>query len=214
MVREIEVSGNSKEEAIELAKTKLNYQEGEEIEVEVIEEGTTGFLGFGARETRFKVKIFEDVVSKIRTYLEKIMEVGNIHGKLMFQREDRNINIKIEGDDVAVLIGRRGQTMNALQYLLNIIANRISKNKVNIIVDVSGYRKIRKNSLHRLAGKLAEKVKKSGKNIELEPMFPYERKVIHLALKDDDSVYTYSKGEEPYRKVVISTREKEKAVNV
>jgi spoIIIJ-associated protein len=120
-------------------------------------------------------------------------------------KED-SINFNIRGNDLGILIGKHGQTLDALQYLTNLTANRDIDGKVRIVLDVEDYRQRRTDTLNRLAARLADSVKRRGEKVVLEPMSPNERKIIHMALQDDQRIITYSEGEEPYRKIVIALK--------
>ena len=121
-------------------------------------------------------------------------------------RKDEEIILKIHGDGIGVLIGKHGQTLDALQYLTNLAGNRGRKNGNRIILDAENYRERRRETLERLARNLADRVKRTRKKAMLEPMNPYERKIVHMSLQNDPAVTTYSEGEEPYRKVVIDLK--------
>ena len=211
VLREIESEGVTREEAIESALKQLNPGENEQYEVEVLEEGKGGFLGLiGGKPARVRVSICRDTVGEGRTFLEALMNLAEVDGDLDFNRQGKTLNVEVNGEDVGFLIGRRGQTLNAIQHLLNVIINKGNKERLRIRFNVAGYRQNREQALKELANKLASTVKNKGKKVELEPMRPYERRAIHVALKDDQEVSTYSKGEEPHRKVVITTKNKAK----
>ena len=124
-----------------------------------------------------------------------------------FAKEENGTMFKLHGDGLGVLIGKHGQTLDSLQYLTNLVANKHSKERIRIILDAENYRKRRQETLERLAKNLASKVKRNGIKAALEPMNPYERKLIHMSLQDDIKVITYSEGEEPYRRVIIALKE-------
>ena len=128
--------------------------------------------------------------------------------KIDTKLKDKQLSITISGDDMGIIIGKRGQTLDSLQYLVNLVVNKGNAPYVSITLDTENYRERRKETLESLAFNLAKKVKHTGKNIVLEPMNPYERRIIHSALQNDRYVTTYSEGEEPYRNVVIALKEK------
>ena len=121
-------------------------------------------------------------------------------------KEDGAVTFKLHGADMGILIGKHGQTLDALQYLTNLAANRDAEEKIKFVIDVEEYRRRRAETLTRLAQRLASKVKRMGEPVVLEPMTPHERKIIHMALQDDRRISTYSEGEEPNRKVVIALK--------
>ena len=121
-------------------------------------------------------------------------------------KADSTVTLKLHGPDMGILIGKHGQTLDALQYLTNLVANKNSSERIRIIIDVEDYRERRIETLSRLAVRLADKVKRNGERVVLEPMNPHERKIIHMALQNDRRITTLSEGEEPYRKVVIELK--------
>ncbi len=138
--------------------------------------------------------------------VKKILDMLDLSGEIEKESEEGQYKFNIVGGDLGLLIGRRGQTLEAMQFLVNLIVNKNSKEKTKIIIDVEGYRLRREKSLQDLARRLAEKARQDNKNVILEPMMPNERRIIHLALQDNPHVSTFSQGEEPLRKVVISPK--------
>lgn len=130
----------------------------------------------------------------------------NVMMEKFYDPEEEGVQFKLHGPGMGVLIGKHGQTLDSLQYLTNLVANKHTKERVRIIIDVEDYRKRRRETLVRLAERLADKVKRTGEKVALEPMNPYERKIIHMTLQNDRSLTTYSEGDEPYRKVVITLK--------
>ena len=120
-----------------------------------------------------------------------------------FDEENNNMNINLEGSEMGILIGKRGQTLDALQYLISLFVNKESESYIRVKLDTENYRARRKDTLENLAKNIAFKVKRSRRSVTLEPMNPYERRIIHSALQNDKYVATRSEGEEPYRKVVV-----------
>nr|WP_245527998.1 RNA-binding cell elongation regulator Jag/EloR [Ammonifex degensii] len=199
-------SGKTVEEAVKAALTELGVSE-EEVEVEVLEEPSRGILGlFGSRPAKVRVVRKPTPGEKAKALLEEILRVMSLEGKVHLKEDAESVSLEVEGENLGVLIGRRGETLNALQYLLGLAACRNSSVKKRVLLDVGGYRKKREETLRALALRLAEKAKKRGRNIVLEPMSPQERRVIHMALKGRDDIYTFSEGEEPFRKIVIAPR--------
>lgn len=139
-----------------------------------------------------------------KEFLEKVFNAMNMQVNIDAKQEGNEINIELSGDDMGVLIGKRGQTLDSLQYLTSLVVNKGTSEYIRVKVDTEDYRKRRKETLENLAKNLAYKVKRTKKPVSLEPMNPYERRVIHSALQNDKYVSTHSEGEEPYRKVVIT----------
>lgn len=198
----VEKSGKSVEEALRLALIDLEVSR-DQVEIEILEEGSKGFLGIGAKETRIRVTKKNDVIETARNFLSNILNQMSINAKLEIEQNDEVLSINMIGEDMAILIGKRGQTLDSLQYLVSLVVNKEREDYLRVVLDTENYRAKRKETLEALAEKLASKVKKSRKNVILEPMNPYERRIIHSALQNNPSVSTKSEGEEPYRKVII-----------
>lgn len=198
----VETTGKSVEEALRLAVIELGVTR-EDIDYEIVEEGAKGFLGFGAKNTRLKVFVKENAVDKAVQFLSQILNEMNIEAGITADMTEDSLSIIMEGQDMAILIGKRGQTLDSLQYLISLVVNKDRDEYVRVVLDTENYRAKRKETLENLAGKLAYKVKRSRKNVVLEPMNPYERRIIHSALQNNPFVSTKSEGDEPYRKVVI-----------
>ncbi|MCD4714552.1 MAG: protein jag [Clostridiales bacterium] len=198
----VEKTGKSVEEALRLALIDLEATR-EEVDYEIIEEGTKGFLGFGAKEFKIKVSKKNSVTDVARNFLESVLKEMNIMADLDIKQENETLSINMNGEDMAILIGKRGQTLDSLQYLISLVVNKGRDEYVRVVLDTENYRMKRKETLENLADKLAYKVKKTRKNVVLEPMNPYERRIIHSALQNNPNVSTKSEGDEPYRKVVI-----------
>ena len=198
----VEKSGKSVEEALRLALIDLEVSR-DQVEIEILEEGSKGFLGIGAKETRIRVTKKNDVIETARNFLSNILNQMSINAKLEIEQNDEVLSINMIGEDMAILIGKRGQTLDSLQYLVSLVVNKEREDYLRVVLDTENYRAKRKETLEALAEKLASKGKKSRKNVILEPMNPYERRIIHSALQNNPSVSTKSEGEEPYRKVII-----------
>ncbi|MBF4695440.1 RNA-binding cell elongation regulator Jag/EloR [Fusibacter ferrireducens] len=198
----VEKYGKSVEEALRLALIELDANR-DEVEYEIIEEGSKGFLGFGAKETKIRVSKKHNAADIAQTFLASMLSEMNISANITAELYDDNLSINMEGEDMAILIGKRGQTLDSLQYLISLVVNKNRDEYVRVVLDTENYRMKRKETLENLAGKLAFKVKKSRKNVILEPMNPYERRIIHSALQNNPFVSTKSEGDEPFRKVVI-----------
>lgn len=215
----IEKVGKTVEEAVVAALSELGVVR-EQVTFEVLEEPSKGFLGFiGGKPARVKVTvkdiIKEEVVCDVvktdastvaEEFLSSVLEKMHMNVKIDKAVEGDSVILNIRGADLGILIGKFGQTLDALQYLTNLAAHRDSEDRVRIVVDVEDYRKRRVDTLTRLAKRSAERVIANGEKVSLEPMSPHERKVIHLTLQDDRRVTTHSDGEEPFRRVIISLK--------
>lgn len=207
-MEEIIQKGKTVNDALETALQKLSTTE-DKVEVEVLEEGEDGFLGFiGGKDAKIKVLKTGDKHNKALKFMEKIIDRMdlNIKVKKIERKSDaEQITINLTGDNLGIVIGRRGKTLDALQYLTNLAINNPQDNDeyLRVILDAEGYRKRREETLRDLALRLGNKAKSKQERVELEPMPPHERKIIHSTLQDDSGVQTYSEGQDPYRKVVI-----------
>ncbi len=202
----VEGSGRNVEEAAEGALRELGVSR-DRVEIEVLEEPSRGFLGLlGGRPARVRVVLRETVSERARDFLEQVVGAMGVQASIVLEETDEEINIGLEGNQLGILIGRRGETLNALQYLLNLSANKDQAERKKIMLDVEGYRKKREATLVQLATKLAEKAKRRGRSVVLEPMNPQERRIIHTTLRGRDDIYTFSEGEEPFRKIIIAPR--------
>lgn len=155
-----------------------------------------------------KFVVSDEAVNKAKEFLQKIfaaMKVEVVMEKFI-NKNDGTVTFKLHGADMGILIGKHGQTLDSLQYLTNLVANKNNTERVRVIIDVENYRDRRVETLSRLASRLADKVKRTGERVALEPMNPHERKIIHMALQNDRKVTTLSEGEEPYRHVVIELK--------
>ena len=152
----------------------------------------------------------EEILSAAREFLGKILETLELDNIVEMELENNTLNVNVNGDEnrLGILIGKRGVTLDSIQYILNLIVNKKSSRYIRVNLDSSGYRDKRKKTLENLAGKMANKVLKTGRSIKLEPMNAYERKIIHTALQDFEGVLTHSEGKDPFRKVVIQKERK------
>lgn len=200
----VEKTGRTVDEALELALIQLDTTR-ENVEVEVIEEHSKGLFGlFGNKDAKIRVTLKITVDSIAENFLKDVFENMGVPNTTINTSLNQDVlNINVEGENMAILIGRRGQTLDSLQYLTSLVVNKGREDYVRVILDTENYRKKRKETLERLANKLAYKAKKMRKDIVLEPMNPYERRIIHSALQGNPHVSTRSEGDEPYRKVII-----------
>ncbi|MGL5269352.1 MAG: RNA-binding cell elongation regulator Jag/EloR [Selenomonadaceae bacterium] len=214
MAEVVEKTGKTVEEALVAAMEELDVTE-DRISYEVLEEPTKGFLGIiGVKPARIKVTVRDLLpLEKAEVFLREIFRQMKLTLTVEHSEQEDGHVFNLIGSDLGILIGKHGQTLDALQYLTNLAANKgLAEDKVRIIIDVENYRSRREETLRRLALRLADRVRHSGEKIILEPMNRHERKVIHTALQDNRRVVTYSDGEEPYRKVVIDLKH-HKSVN-
>ncbi|AMJ42550.1 MULTISPECIES: RNA-binding cell elongation regulator Jag/EloR [Anaerotignum] len=203
---EIRKSGKSIEEAVAAALTELGASK-EEVSITVIDEGSKGFLGvFGGKEAIVLVRKNFNPERAAENFLREVFLSMGLIVKIETQMKDKHLLINLTGGDMGILIGKRGQTLDALQYLVNLVVNKSSSAYISVMLDTENYRQRRKETLETLAFNLAKKVKHTKKNVVLEPMNPYERRIIHSALQNDRYVTTFSEGEEPYRNVVITLK--------
>jgi spoIIIJ-associated protein len=206
----IEITAGTVEQAIGKAEAQLGLSR-DQFKVEVVKEGRTGILGMGGREAVIRVSQIalpeEDVVSRVREIVDTLLGLVGVQGKVELLSNELPLALNIEGDDLGILIGRRGQTLAALEYVVKLIVVQRLKAWVPLTIDVGGYKKHRRDSLQKLALYLAEQVKSRRRAMPLEPMPADERRIIHLTLADHPDVTTQSIGEGENRKVVILPRE-------
>jgi len=203
----IEVTGKTVEDAITESLIKLGTT-SDKIEYEVIEKGSTGFLGIGSKPAVIKVRKKSSLEDVIRDFLNDVFKAMNMEVEIIIKKDEDSkiIDVELKGEEMGVLIGKRGQTLDSLQYLTNLAANKQSDEYVKVKLDTEDYRKRRKETLENLAKNIAYKVKRTKRAVSLEPMNPFERRVIHSALQNDRYVSTHSEGDEPYRHVVVTLK--------
>lgn len=260
----IQVSAKTIEDAVLEAAMKLATTR-EHLEYEVIEKGSSGFLGFGAKDAVIKARALDDeeieraekkeasvinvkkevkkeikkevkksepvkvekaekskesskeIVKEIsaESFLKDVFKAMDmvVDIKVVENKEEHTMNIELSGEEMGVLIGKRGQTLDSLQYLVSLVVNKYSDEYIRVKIDTENYRERRKETLENLARNIAYKVKRTRKTVSLEPMNPYERRVIHSALQNDRYVTTHSEGEEPYRRVVVTLKDNHRNYN-
>lgn len=203
----IEISAKTVDDAVTEAVIQLGTTH-DQLEYEVIEKGSAGFIGIGRKDAVIRVKKKDSVEDRIRDFLQKIFSAMKLEVEILIEREEsgRVVNVELKGGDMGVLIGKRGQTLDSLQYLTNLAVNKNSEEFVKVKIDTEDYRKRRRETLENLARNIAFKVKRTKHPVSLEPMNPFERRVIHYALQNDKFVTTHSEGEEPFRHVVVTLR--------
>ena len=220
-MEEVEASGKTVDEAIASALEQLQLDRSQ-VEVEIITEGRTGLFGLGGENARVLVRpttteqvgLESPTIKMAVEFLERLLEFLGIDAEVTARQPvtpgdgvgRASAVLDVAGDDLGILIGRRGSTLAALQYMVNHMVSRQLKSKALVSVDVEGYRRRREENLKGLALRLAEKVKASGRTIPMEPMPANERRIVHLALANDSQVITYSLGDWETRKVAISLK--------
>jgi spoIIIJ-associated protein len=184
----------------------------DKLEYEVVEEGTSGFLGIGAKPAIIKARVKSSVEDTAKDFLRDVFEAMNLTVvvNVEYDEAENTMNIDLNGDEMGVLIGKRGQTLDSLQYLVSLVVNKNVDNYIRVKVDTENYRQRRKDTLENLAKNIAYKVKRTKRPVSLEPMNPYERRIIHSALQNDKYVTTYSEGDEPFRHVVVVLKKYER----
>ncbi|MGD0355608.1 MAG: RNA-binding cell elongation regulator Jag/EloR [Dehalococcoidia bacterium] len=216
-LRELEISAKTVDEATKVALAQLGVSR-EEVEIEVIKKGKSGMLGMGAEDAKIKVTLLDDerqpgqlddAAEMARKVLSDILKAMGIAADIdVTPSPDDNtpVTLNIEGDDLGVLIGRRGQALASLQYLVRLIVAEKSKKWISINVDVDWYKKRHYDTLKKLAERLAEQVAHRKRTITMEPMQPDERRIVHITLANHPDVMTQSTGEGDGRRVVIQMR--------
>ena len=204
-MKEIITTGKNTEEAIESALLKLNVDR-DDVNIEIMETSNKGFLGiFGQKDAKVKVTVNVDPTDKINEFVTVLMEKMGITANVEVElKENNRIYINVVGDDMGIIIGRRGETLDAIQHIIQLYVNKEYEEFYKITVDTENYRTKREEALTNLAQGLAKRVIRTRKEIVLEPMKPYERRIIHTALQNYNKVKTHSIGEEPNRKLVVS----------
>lgn len=203
----IEISSKTVNDAITEACQKFLVT-SEKLDYIVVDEGSAGFLGIGSKPAVIKARVKASISDKAKDFLNEVFEAMNMVVVIdeKYDEESRNLNIDLSGDEMGVLIGKRGQTLDSLQYLVSLVVNKESEEYIRVKVDTEDYRKRRKETLENLAKNIAYKVKRTKRSVSLEPMNPYERRIIHSALQNDKYVTTHSEGEEPFRRVVVTLK--------
>lgn len=206
-MKNIVMLGKTVEEALKNALKELNVTE-DKVEYEVIEEGNKGLIfGLGSKPAKISVTVKRDYVNEAETFLRSVLDTMGIIAEIEIKELKDVIDITLNGPKMGLIIGYRGETLDSLQYLTSLVVNKYHDIPYKrVVLDTENYRAKREETLKRLADKTAYKVKKSGRPFKLEPMNPYERRIIHSALQGDASISTYSEGEEPYRKIVVDIK--------
>ena len=203
----MEITAKTVEDAITEGLVKLGTT-SDKIEYEVIEKGSNGFLGIGSKMAKIKIRKKSDVEDFVRDFLKDVFRAMDMEVEIAINKSEdgKNIDVELKGNEMGVLIGKRGQTLDSLQYLTNLAVGKQVSEYVKVKLDTEDYRKRRKETLENLAKNIAYKVKRTKRPVSLEPMNPFERRIIHSALQNDRYVSTHSEGEEPYRHVVVTLK--------
>lgn len=180
----------------------------DQLEYEVIEKGSAGFLGINSKKAVIKARKKQTIEDTVRTFLEEMFVAMKLDVTIdmVYDEETKNMDVDLKGPEMGVLIGKRGKTLDAIQDLARIVANKESDEYVRVKIDTENYRKRRRETIEGLARNIAYKVKRTRKPVALENMNAYERRIIHSTLQNDRYVTTYSEGEEPYRHVVVALK--------
>jgi spoIIIJ-associated protein len=204
----LEMTGKTVEDALQNALKELKLTE-DKVEYEVLDEGHKGFLNIGSKPAKIRVKVRKDYISDAKTFLGSVLDNMGVKAEISIKEENNAVRISMSGPDMGILIGYRGETLDSLQYLVSLVVNKGGENEYKrVILDTENYRMKREETLKRLAKRIADKVRATNRQVKLEPMNPYERRIIHSALQNDLNVETFSEGDEPYRRVVVDLKKK------
>ena len=203
----IEITAKTVDDAITEGLIKLGTT-SDKIETEIIEKGSSGFLGIGSKPAVVRIRKKFTIQDYVRNFLNDVFHAMGMDVEIVINlsEDQKNVDVELKGNDMGVLIGKRGQTLDSLQYLTNLALGKQVNEFVKVKIDTEDYRRRRKETLENLAKNIAYKVKRTKRPISLEPMNPFERRVIHSALQSDRYVNTHSEGEEPYRHVVVTLK--------
>lgn len=202
-MKKVVVTGKTVEEAVKSALVQLNATE-EQVNINVLEQPSKGLFGFiGSKNAEVEVTLKEDPIGKAKIFLSEVLSKMGVAAQIELIHQADHVVFHLVGDQLGIIIGKRGQTLDSLQYLINVVANRTGNGHLRIVLDAENYRNRRKETLEGLSERLASRVAKTKKEVVLEPMTPHERKIIHAHLQSLGTVATYSKGEEPNRRLVI-----------
>ena len=207
----VKYSAKTVNDAITQAALALGVS-SEQLEIEVIDEGSNGFLGIGSRLAVIQAKKKFSLEGTAVDFLKDVFRTMNMEVEIdvVYDADEKTMDIDLKGDDMGILIGKRGQTLDSLQYLTSLVVNKYTEDYIRVKLDIENYRERRKETLETLARNSAYKVKRTRRPVSLEPMNPYERRIIHSALQNDRYVVTRSEGEEPFRHVVVSLKREQR----
>ena len=203
----IEISAKTLEDAITEACQKLSIT-SDKLDYIVVEEGSNGFLGIGSKPSVIKARVKGSLTDVAKEFLNDVFAAMNMTVviNVKYDEAEKTMDIDLSGDEMGVLIGKRGQTLDSLQYLVSLVINKGVEDYIRVKLDTEDYRARRKETLENLAKNFSFKVKRTKRAVSLEPMNPYERRIIHSALQNDKYVTTHSEGEEPFRRVIVSLK--------
>jgi spoIIIJ-associated protein len=201
-----EFKGKTVDEAIFVGLEELGLGI-DQVSIEILNEGSKGFLGIG-KSAVVRMTAKEAKKESAEDFLNRLFLLMGVSATASAAEAEDKILIDITGDTTGMLIGRRGETLDALQYLTSLVVNRKAENYKRVVIDTENYREKREQTLVKLAGRIASKVSKTGKRVVLEPMNPYERRILHATLQDRSDIETISEGEEPYRRVIIKKKKR------
>ena len=199
----VETTGKTIEEAILVAVAQLGKSR-DKLDIEVLVEPETSLFGLRQKkEAKIRATIKLDLVEKSKEYLEKLFELMGVEAQAEVTLEGEVLRAELIGKKIGVLIGKRGETLDSVRYLISLYVGKYTDQKIKVVLDSEGYLAKREQALQKLAVSIAHKVKKTRRRVVLEPMNSYERRIIHSTLQDDPYVKTVSEGEEPFRKVIV-----------
>lgn len=205
-MKQTTATGQTVKEAVESALAQLQITE-DRADISIVDEGKKGIFGiFGARPAVVKVSVIKDPIEEAEKFLLDVSEKMGAPVTINVEKNGKQVKFILSGEKIALLIGKRGQTLNSLQFLTQLVINRFSGQYLNVMVDAEHYRERRNDTLIQLAQRLAQKVVQTKKEVSLEPMPSYERKIIHTALVENKKIKTYSSGEDPHRHIVIAPK--------
>jgi len=197
--------GNTVEDATAEALKKLNAT-ADMVNITVLEEGSKGFLGIGARPAKVSVELKPSPAESVKNFLREVTLAMGLTVEIEANQKDKHLYVNLTGENMGILIGKRGQTLDALQYITNLAVGRHGESQLSVVIDTENYRRRRRDTLEGLARTISRKVRDKRQNVKLEPMTRFERHVIHTILQNDKHVKTFSEGNEPYRHVVIAPK--------
>jgi spoIIIJ-associated protein len=204
-MKAVEKSGRTVDEAVAAALEELGLPSSR-VQVDVLDEGKGGFLGIGAKPAVVRVTPKETRRDRVERFLDEVCGAMGVDVSIALHETEEHLHVDVTGPEAGILIGHHGQTLDSMQYLINLVASKAGEDGQRVLLDVEGYRKRREETLTRLATRLADRVKRNGESMVLEPMSAHERRVIHLALQENPYVVTASEGDEPFRRVVIQPK--------
>lgn len=207
-MKSIETIGKTVDEALNKALSELNVSR-DNVVIDIMEEGSKGLFNlFGGKSAKVKVTVKDNPIDHARQFLRQVLDNMNIEANIDIKESSNSVNIDISGTNMGTIIGYRGETLDSLQYLVSLVMNKNHDVPYRrVMLDTENYRKKREDTLKRVADKTAYKVRKNRRAFKLEPMNPYERRIIHSTLQSYGDIKTYSEGEEPFRRIIVDINE-------